>query len=150
MTNSTRIAKTTNLVSNLAKFMILKVRKFRFLGWGYLILFIWLIFSARQQPNLPISQIPNPPNNPNSYPQTSIAIEGAQSKAYKTGDKVTIRWDKPVFDTSFRADHRRLKTKDISCQLDFCTLILSEKVNTLKASWTENGEQFSKEFRLNQ
>lgn len=151
MATSTRVTKATNLVSNLAKFIILKVRKFRFLGWGYLILFVWMVFSASQQPNLPVSQIPNPPNSPNSYrDQTSIVINTAQAKAYKTGAQVTIRWSKPVFDPSFRADNKRIAAENISCQLDFCVLNLADKVNTLKAKWTENGELFSKEFRFSQ
>lgn len=155
--NSTRVAKTTNFINNSAKFIILKVRKFRFLGWGYLILFCFFFLASLvslYQSNLPVSQVPNlpnPPSNTNPAPDpTSIVIEGSQSKAYKTGNEVTIRWDNPVFDTSFRVDNRRVRGEDVNCQLDFCTLnLLSDQASIVQASWTENGEQFSKEFRLN-
>lgn len=147
--NNSKLAKTTNLLSNCAKFIILKVRRFKFLGWIYLILFAWLAISALTRPEA--NQIANSENiygsNPNYTP--SIVTNSAIAKAYKSGNEVTIKWDKPVFDTSFRADNRRIADENISCQLDFCVLNLFEPVDTLKAKWTENGDVFSKEFRFN-
>lgn len=150
MTSSTKLAKTTNLLSNLAKFIIFKVRRYKFLGWIYLIIFAWLAISAitRPETNQIISSENNYDSNSNPNPP-SIVANSAIAKAYKSGNEVTIRWDKPVFNTSFRADNRRIANENISCQLDFCILNLSEPVSTLKARWTENGDLFSKEFRFN-
>ena len=148
--NLTKLAKATNLLSNSAKYIILKVRKFKFLGWIYLIIFVWLAISAITRPEA--NQIANSENiyssNPN-YNPPSIATNSAVAKAFKSGNEITIRWDKPVFDISFRADNRRIADENISCQLDFCVLNLFEPVDTLKAKWTENGDVFSKEFRFN-
>ena len=148
--NNPKLARATNILSNSAKFIILKVRKFKFLGWIYLIIFAWLAISALTRPEA--DQIANSENiygsNPNSNPP-SIVANSAVAKAYKTGNEVTIRWDKPVFDTSFRADGRRIAEENVNCQLDFCLLNLSEEIDSLKVRWTENGDLFSKEFRFN-
>lgn len=148
-TRAARAARATNLLFNSAKFIILSVRKYRFLGIGYLIIFIWLVFSA-SQPRPQANQIANSENYYSNSNPISIVANTANAKAYKSGNEVTVRWDKPIFDARFRADNRRIAPDNISCQLDFCVIHLSQKASLLKAKWTENGELFSKEFSFNQ
>lgn len=142
----------------MAKFIILKVRKFKFLGWIYLFFFSTImILGLSNNPQQPIAQNPNNLPSGSQYTQSGVnqynppapVANSAKAKAFKSGSEITIRWDKPVFDQSFKADNRRVSTDSISCQLDFCTLNISDPINILKARWTENGERFSKNFRLN-
>ena len=128
-----------------ARFIILFSRQYPWLAVVYLLVFAWLVLTPASQPPLNANQNPNSLTPDNSISQIATS---AQAKAFKTGNQITIRWDKPVFDTSFQADNRRIAADNISCQLDFCTIYLDSEADILKAQWVENGQAFSKKFRF--
>ena len=144
------LTKASTRISNFTKYLILLVRKHRFLGKLYLVFFgiilgFQLFFTSPKSPLEASSNI-NPVTSGN-YP--SPIANTSQAKVFKNGDRITIRWDKPVFDVVFRADNRRIKPDRYNCQLDFCTIDnWNQKSEILKARWTENGQLFSQQFRF--
>lgn len=97
-----------------------------------------------------------PSSTPNSNPepesasystnaQAPSAVAVAQIKAYKNGNSLTLRFDKPVVDVQLVVDEIVLKAE---CKGLICTTNIEPEAMQAQVFWSQGGERFRIDFRL--
>ena len=142
------------IIQNSVRFIILVGRQYQILPAIYLVVFSVVFVSYANQPVTPPSPTPSPtdtPSAPNSTPPNSAptfppsAVEVAIAKAYKNGNSITVRFDKPVLGVRLLVDGDLATSK---CEAQTCTATLSEQALQVQVSWHQGGDSFQTTFRL--
>ncbi|NMG11118.1 hypothetical protein [Brasilonema sp. UFV-L1] len=153
------------IIQNSVRYLIRLGRKYQIVAAAYLVIFCTTCISLGNQkvspppapttpgttpseppvPNPPYAPSPSPETNPASPSPTRSAIDVAQVKAYKSGNFLTIRFDKSVADVQLSVDNQSVS---LNCAAKICTATLPEEVSQIQVSWSQGGENFSTKFRL--
>jgi hypothetical protein len=151
------------IVQNSLRWIIQFGRKYQIIPAAYLVVFFVSIIGYANQPATPPPPTPAPevPSTPpipatqnpvselNPTPALSPppppAIEVASAKAYKNGNSITIRFDKPVTEVRILVGGTLLAP---TCELQICTATMQEEVLQVQVSWYQGTESFSTNFRL--
>jgi flagellar basal body L-ring protein FlgH len=84
-------------------------------------------------------------SNPPASDTSDSAITVAKPKAYKTGDTLTVRFDRKVSNVSLSVDNAPVA---IDCEQKICKAFLPKEAATAQVYWNQKQENFSLEFRL--
>jgi hypothetical protein len=143
------------IVQNSLSWIIRFGRKYQIVATAYLVIFFVSIIGYANLPvtpptpatNPPSPSVPDPVPVPNPVPTFSLppAIDIAQVKAYKNGNSLTLRFDKPVADVQLIIDEQAL-TAD--CKPFICTATVEQEAMQLQVSWSQGNESFRTNFRL--
>lgn len=149
-----------SIVQNCVRHLILIGRRYQIVPAIYLVVFFVGIISIGNKPVLPPSSSPVPASpspyssNPTPYsnpapaytPAPPPAIVAAQVKAFKSGNTVSVRFDKVVSQVQLSFDGGNSFTP--TCEFKTCTATVPEETLQVQVTWNEGVESFSINFRL--
>lgn len=149
-------------VQNCVRHLILIGRRYQIVPAIYLVVFFVGIISIGNKPVLPPSSSPvpaspspyssnpapysNPAPAPLSTPAPVPAVNAANLKAYKSGNTVSVRFDRVVSRVQLSFDGGNSFTP--SCEFKTCTATVPEETLQVQVTWNEGVESFSINFRL--
>ena len=142
-------------------YIIFYGRKYPLIPAAYLLLFIWFFFLRKPAlPPAPVSSTPGGSyapggsyyfpglNSPQSQRQPTPApaapvIQTAQVSAFQSGDRIILRWNRPVEGHQIYLDDNKI---NVSCQPKECQIKIGNQPNLIYTKWNESGQSFEKSF----
>lgn len=138
-------------------YIIFYGRKYPLAPALYLLFFVWFFFLRRSSlPPAPPAYTSSPSfnltrnNNPYSSapapapaPTPTPIIQAAQVSAFQSGDRIILRWNRPVNSQEIYTDGNRV---NVRCQPRECQIKINDRPKLIYTKWSESGQTFEKSF----